>query len=38
MEKFETGYTAKKIIETFADAYIDMDDVVRWRSNESSFS
>ena len=34
MENFETGYTAKQIIENFADAYVDMDDVVRWRSND----
>ena len=27
MENFETGYTAEKIIENFADAYIK-DDVV----------
>jgi hypothetical protein len=33
MEKFETGYTAEKIIENFADAYMD-GDVVRWKSND----
>ena len=34
MEKFETGYTAEKIIENFADAYMD-GDVVRWISNDN---
>ena len=34
MEKFETGYTAEKIIENFADAYMD-GDVVRWVSNDN---
>lgn len=33
MEKFETGYTAEKITENFADAYLD-GDVVRWVSND----
>lgn len=34
MEKFETGYTAEKIIENFAGAYMD-GDVVRWISNDN---
>lgn len=33
MENFETGYTAEKIIENFAGAYMD-GDVVRWVSND----
>ena len=33
MEKFETGYTAEKITENFAGAYLD-GDVVRWVSND----
>ena len=34
MEKFETGYTAEKITENFADAQFD-GDVVRWISNDN---
>ena len=31
---YQTGYTEKVLMEQFMDAYIDGDDIGRWRSND----